>query len=398
MAVECLITRQFMVFGRVRNHTLADAKSVWQFAAVPRPQKIHTTAKGRSRIITVDIFCGAGGLTRGLLDAGIEVAAGYDIDEVCRFPYEHNNSPAKFHDKSVTELTGKKLSKHFPKGSIRVLVGCAPCQTFSKYTQGLNNKNDPKWELLTQFARLVRELKPDIVSMENVPELQRYSVFDQFLDTLAEEKFHFSDDPEKRVVFCPDYGIPQHRRRVVLVASRFGPIELIPPTHTPDRYRKVSDVLRSLPPLQSGDEYSRDPMHRTSRLSPINLKRIQHSKPGGTWRDWPRKLVADCHKQKSGESYPSVYGRMEWEKPAPTITTQFYGFGNGRFGHPEQDRAISLREGAILQSFPKGYKFVKPNDDYCMRTVGLMIGNAVPVRLGEVVGKTIRRHLKEYHG
>ena len=346
----------------------------------------------------MDIFCGAGGLTRGLLNAGINVVAGYDIDEACQFPYEHNNSRATFHNQSVTELTGRKLSKYFPQGSIRVLVGCAPCQTFSKYTQGLDNEGDPKWTLLTQFARLVRELKPDIVSMENVPEIQQYSVFDDFLNTLTDEGYHFTDDPEKRVVYCPNYGIPQHRSRVVVVASRFGPIELIPPTHTPDKYQKVSDVLRSLPPLESGDESPDDPMHRTSGLKPINLRRIRHSRPGGTWRDWPRELVADCHKEKSGKTYPSVYGRMEWDKPSPTITTQFYGFGNGRFGHPEQDRAISLREGAILQSFPKNYKFVKPEGEYHFKTIGRMIGNAVPVRLGEVVGKTIKKHLEEYGG
>ena len=121
----------------------------------------------------VDIFCGAGGLTRGLLDAGIPVVAGYDVDAACKFPYEHNNLWAKFHEVSVTELTGKQLAAHYPAGHTRILVGCAPCQTFSKYTQGLNNGDDPKWTLLDEFARLVCELEPDIVSMENVPELQR---------------------------------------------------------------------------------------------------------------------------------------------------------------------------------------------------------------------------------
>ena len=216
------------------------------------------------------------------------------------------------------------------------------------------------------------------------------------MDALTDDGYYFAEDPEKRVIHCPDYGIPQHRRRVVLVASRFGPIELIPPTHAPGAYRNVSDALRSLPPLEAGDEDSSDPMHRTSRPTPINLRRIRHSTPGGTWRDWPRKLVADCHKEKSGKTYPSVYGRMKWDEPSPTITTQFYGFGNGRFGHPEQDRAISLREGAILQSFPKDYQFVEPKGDYCFKTIGRMIGNAVPVRLGEVVGRTITKHLKCY--
>ena len=376
-------------------HLLAEAGAVWQFAAVPRQRKVRKPTRTRIPIVAADIFCGAGGLTRGLLDSGIKVVAGYDIDEACQFPYEHNNSPAKFYKQSVTELTGRKLLKHFPQGSFRVLVGCAPCQTFSKYTQGLDNEHDPKWTLLTQFARLVCELKPDVVSMENVPELQRYSVFDDFLNTLAEEGYHFTSDPEKRVVYCPDYGIPQHRSRVVILASRFGPIELIPPTHTPDKYRKVSDVLRLLPPLKSGSKSPDDPMHRTSELSSLNLRRIRHSRPGGTWRDWPRKLVAECHRKKSGKSYPGVYARMEWDKPSPTITTQFYGYGNGRFGHPEQDRAISLREGAILQSFPENYKFVKPDGEYCFKTIGRMIGNAVPVRLGEVVGKSIRAHLDQ---
>ena len=345
----------------------------------------------------VDLFCGAGGLTRGLLDAGISVTAGYDTDGACEYAYERNNKPAKFKKVSVADLTGEKLAAHYPAGHTRILVGCAPCQTFSKYTQGLDNADDPKWGLLNEFARLVCELKPDIVSMENVPEVQRHAIFDEFLAILADEGFHFTEDEEKRVVYCPDYGIPQHRRRLVLVASKLGPIELIPPTHQPAHYRKVADVLRGLPALSAGEECATDPLHRTSRLSPLNLRRIRHSKPGRTWRDWPTEIVADCHRVRSGKTYPGVYGRMEWEKPSPTITTQFFGFGNGRFGHPEQDRAISLREGAILQSFPRDYEFVKQGGDYCFSTIGRLVGNAVPVRLGEVVGMTIAKHLCQIH-
>ena len=319
------------------------------------------------RATAVDLFCGAGGLTRGLLDAGIPVAAGYDVDGACKFPYEHNNPGAKFKKVSVTDLTGEQLAAHYPAGHKRILVGCAPCQTFSKYTQGLDNDHDPKWKLLDEFARLVRELRPEIVSMENVPELQRHSIFDRFLATLADEGFHFTEDREKQVVYCPDYGIPQHRRRLVLVASRLGPIELIGPTHPPAQQRKVRDALSRLAPLAAGDVSPDDPLHRTSELSPLNLRRIRHSQPGGTWRDWPRALVAQCHKVKTGKTYPSVYGRMEWDQPSPTITTQFFGFGNGRFGHPEQDRAISLREGAILQSFPTDYQFVKPLEKYALK-------------------------------
>jgi DNA (cytosine-5)-methyltransferase 1 len=347
-------------------------------------------------ITAVDLFCGAGGLTRGLLDAGISVVAGYDIDAACRHPYEHNNPGAEFIPKSVTELDGKTLASHYPKGNIRILVGCAPCTPFSKYTQGLDAKSDAKWSLLGEFARLVRAVKPDIVSMENVPQLHRHSVFDEFLATLRGEGFHFGEDQKQRIVYCPDYGIPQHRRRLVLIASRLGPIELIPPTHEHDSYRRVRDVLKRLPSLKAGEVYADDPLHRSPRLSPLNLRRIRRSKPGGTWRDWPRDLVAECHREESGKTYPSVYGRMEWDKPSPTITTQFYGFGNGRFGHPEQHRGLSLREGAILQSFPPDYEFVKPDGEYSFKTIGRMIGNAVPVRLGAVIGKTIKIHLAQY--
>ncbi len=343
----------------------------------------------------MDLFCGAGGLTRGLLDAGIPLAAGYDVDEACRFPYEHNNKGARFKKVSVAELDAATLAAHYPPGHARILVGCAPCQTFSKYTQGLDNEDDPKWTLIDEFARLVRDVKVDIVSMENVPELQRHPIFDRFLDTLTAAGFHFTAEREKQIVYCPDYGIPQVRQRLVIVASRHGPITLIPPTHK-NAPLKVEDAIRRLPVLDAGDTDPDDPLHRCSRLSPKNQQRIEHSIPGGTWRDWPRRLVAKCHQKKTGRTYPGVYGRMKWDEPSPTITTQFFGFGNGRFGHPEQHRAISLREGAILQSFPKRYQFVEKGGDYCFKTIGRLIGNAVPVRLGEVVGKTIRNHLENY--
>lgn len=360
-------------------------------------RRTETDVKRSDRSATaVDLFCGAGGLTRGLLDAGIHVAAGYDIDEDCRYAFEHNNAPATFHNKNVIELTGADLARHYPNGQVRILVGCAPCVTFSRYAQRLNRTRDPKWPLLRQFARLVRELRPDIVSMENVPELQNHSIFKEFLKTLKDEGFHFSGDPSERVVYCPDYGVPQHRRRLVILASRLGPINLVAPTHLPKRHRTVRDALHDLPLLRAGEASELDPLHRASELSAKNLRRIRHSKPGGTWRDWPSELVAKCHRSSSGKTYPSVYGRMEWDRPSPTITTQFYGFGNGRFGHPEQDRALSLREGAVIQTFPKGYEFVAPRSMYSFKHIGRMIGNAVPVRLGKAIGTSINIHLKEH--
>jgi DNA (cytosine-5)-methyltransferase 1 len=127
------------------------------------------------------------------------------------------------------------------------------------------------------------------------------------------------------------------------------------------------------------------------------MQRIRASKPGGTWRDWESSLVAKCHRKKKGKTYPSVYGRMEWDAPSPTITTQFFGFGNGRFGHPKQNRAISLREGAILQSFPENYRFAQADGEYPMKTIGRLIGNAVPVRLGQAIGKSILQHIETHY-
>jgi DNA (cytosine-5)-methyltransferase 1 len=346
--------------------------------------------------VAVDLFCGAGGLTHGLLAAGIPVVAGYDTDETCRFPFEKNNAPAAFHNADVRAVKGVDLAEHFPDGCTRILVGCAPCITFSRYSQRLKRTRHPKWSLLRQFVRLVREVSPDIISMENVPELQHHSIFTEFLRELRNEGYHFSEEPEDRVIYCPDYGIPQHRSRLVILASRLGPIEMIPPTHRPHEHRTVRDALSRLPALEAGERSKRDRLHRASALSELNLRRIRLSEPGGTWRDWPDDLVAECHKTETGETYASVYGRMRWDQPSPTITTQFYGFGNGRFGHPVQDRALSLREGAILQSFPRRYAFVEPRGSYSFRDVGRMIGNAVPVRLGKAIGRSIKAHLEEH--
>ena len=149
----------------------------------------------------------------------------------------------------------------------------------------------------------------------------------------------------------------------------------------------VRDTIAGLAPIEAGQESAGDPTHRASRLSELNLRRIRASTPGGSWRDWDRTLVAQCHREASGETYPSVYGRMQWDSPAPTITTQSFGFGNGRFGHPEQDRALSLREAALLQTFPEDYEFVPEGERARFSVIGKLIGNAVPVKLGEAIAR-----------
>ena len=353
----------------------------------------HTSKRyrGNNDIIRgVDLFCGAGGLTRGLEDSGIEVAFGVDIDPDCEYAYRANNK-ARFIHKSVDALSVSDFSKAFQGNGFTLLAGCAPCQPFSTYRQGKYDPKDERWNLLEHFGRLVREVKPDLVTMENVPRLEKQNVFSEFVHGLEDEGFHVSCE----VVNCADYGVPQQRRRLVLLASKLGPIKLISPTTPKGCHVTVRDAIAGLSPLKAGEACSKDSLHHACELSPLNLKRIKASKPGGTWRDWEKRLVADCHKKRSGKTYPSVYGRMCWDEPAPTMTTQYFGFGNGRFGHPEQDRAISLREGAILQSFPRSYKFVAPGDPIYRKSIGRLIGNAVPVNLGKAIGKSIVKHVRQ---
>jgi DNA (cytosine-5)-methyltransferase 1 len=226
--------------------------------------------------------------------------------------------------------------------------------------------------------------------MENVPRLEKQAVFAKFVSNLKNDGYSVSHE----VVDCADYGVPQHRQRLVLLASKHGPIEMIEPTVKTEFYKTVRDAIEELMPLKAGEIDPDDPLHQTAELSPLNLKRIRASKAGGTWRDWDGHLIADCHKKKTGKTYPSVYGRMSWDEPSPAMTTQFFGFGNGRFGHPHQNRAISLREGAILQSFPRCYKFVDKDEPIYFKTIGRLIGNAVPVKLGKAIGKSIMRHIQ----
>ena len=195
------------------------------------------------------------------------------------------------------------------------------------------------------------------------------------------------------VVYAPNYGIPQNRSRLILLASRLGEIKSPRKTHSKDNYVTVGDVIKKLPKIKAGQKNIRMiQCTKQKNLAPINMERIRQSKPKGTWKDWDEKLLPKCYKKDSGQTYTSVYGRMSWDKVSPTITTQFYSYGSGRFGHPEQDRAISIREGALLQTFPLSYDF----GDLPSTQLGRQIGNAVPPRLGFVIGEAINKHVKEY--
>jgi len=349
--------------------------------------RIAERATPRKKVYAIDLFCGAGGLTKGLETAGLKVRLGIDIDRECEYPYSQNTA-AQFMRASVDKVVGRNLEPYYRKNGIRLLAGCAPCQTFSSYNQKAD-KNDRRWWLLLEFARLVREIDPELVTMENVPGLAEQDVFGSFIESLERQGYRYSYS----IVDCVQYGVPQMRKRLVLLASKYGPISLLSPEEFGGQTKTVRMAIGHLRPLEAGQTDSRDRLHQTAALSPLNMKRIKASKAGGSWKDWNTNLIADCHRRATGESYPGVYGRMRWDEPSPTMTTQFYGFGSGRFGHPEQDRALSLREGAILQTFPDNYEFVSPEKTVKKTTVGRLIGNAVPVKLGEVIGKSIMEHV-----
>ncbi|MCL4508637.1 MAG: DNA cytosine methyltransferase [Chloroflexi bacterium] len=343
-------------------------------------------------LCAVDLFCGAGGLTRGLLDEGVRVLAGYDLDPACRYPYEHNNG-VPFVEQDVSGLDPAEVAGLFPKGVIRTIAGCAPCQPYSNYSRGRKPVYEDRWHLIDAYRRIVEHVRPELATIENVLQLRKHPSYAELVKTLKEWGYHWTEFEVK----CRLYGVPQTRTRLVGFASVFGPVELIAPTYCEESRPTVRHIIGRLPSLAAGGVDPHDRLHVASRLAGINLKRIRKSQPGGTWRDWDDDLVAACHKAKTGKTYPSVYGRMEWGKPGPTITTQFYGFGNGRFGHPDQDRGLSLREGALLQTFPPTYEFVPPKEQVHFKRVGRLIGNAVPVLLARAVARSLKGHV-EQHG
>lgn len=345
-----------------------------------------SSSSGRPIAEVIDLFCGIGGISHGFKRAGFRVIAGYDVDEGCRYAFETNND-SRFVAKDLDDVSPKELRRRFSGELPSVLVGCAPCQPFSTYKKG---KVDDRWCLLQKFAELAIEVEPDFVSMENVSGLMDYkggTIFHDFISTLR-KKYKCSH----AVVDCSEHGVPQRRQRLVLIASKGkSPITL---EAKQGAARTVRDAIGHLPQLEAGEVCESDPLHRSSRLSNLNIERIKSSKPGGTWREWPDHLLTACHKAETGKGYGGVYGRMEWERPAPTITTQCYGYGNGRFGHPTQNRGMSLREAAILQSFPEDYEFFEEGKFPGFKAVGRWIGNAVPVRLAEQIANKIASEIK----
>lgn len=335
----------------------------------------------------VDFFCSAGGVSCGFKQAGIEVLGGIDIDEKCKETYE-KNIKAKFLCADIASLKKGILTSYF--GIERnqddlIFVGCSPCQYYSNIKTDKTKSKQTRL-LLSDFQEFVEYYMPGYIFIENVPGLGRKkgSPLRKFKDYLTENGYWFKED----VLNAKYYRVPQNRKRYILIASRVTDNITLP---KPDKKNIVSvkDAIGNTElfvPIKAGNRDSTAFLHTTSDLTEINLKRIRKTKKdGGGRKSWEKnsELQLKCYIGHKG--HDDVYGRMYWNKPSPTITTKFNSYSNGRYGHPEQNRAISLREGATLQSFPLKYKFYSNN----IGTIAKMIGNAVPPQLAKSIAFSI---------
>ena len=334
----------------------------------------------KNKIFALDLFCGAGGLTRGMLDAGIDVVAGIDIDTDAKFAYETNNirqngKSCQYIQQDITTISPATLKKLLPSRRYKkfLLAGCAPCQPFSR-KNNKDTKTDSRKTLLEEFAKLVSSLTPDLVFMENVPGLPKLAprIFTTFCNTLKKEGFKYI---QYGVIDAKWYGVPQNRKRFVLLAAKTHSVSIPTPIFTEKTgFCTVYPTIAKLPVLKAGEQNAKDELHRSAGLSPLNLRRVKIIKKNRS--ELPEELVLACHKHTTG--HHDAYGRMDPDKPAPTLTTRFFSITTGRYIHPTQNRAISLREGALLQTFPKNYQFRGS-----MQSIAKQIGNAVPPKMAK---------------
>ncbi|MFY0524466.1 DNA cytosine methyltransferase [Archangium gephyra] len=344
------------------------------------------SAAGADRPLTVvDLFCGAGGFTLGLERAGFHVLCGVDSWNLAAETYARNfKHPIVCADISQMSA-GELLRRADVEGSpVDLVVGGPPCQGFS--VQRIGSDDDARNSLVLEFVRMVRELRPRLFIMENVPGLvgkRGHALFESFLEAVDAAGF----DAEAHLVNAADHGVPQVRRRVVVLGRRradTAPFLLPGASFKEEEYRTVWDAIGDLPaPTAPDSALLPDPLHRQTRLSELNRQRLRHIPPGGGMEDLPVHLRVDCHKagaDRIGHRY--VYGRLAPDRPASTITARFDSFTRGRFAHPFEDRNITLREGARLQTFPDGFLFAGNQED-----VAAQIGNAVPPLLAEVLGR-----------
>ena len=337
----------------------------------------------------IDFFCGGGGMTCGLRQAGIEVIAGVDIDKEAKDTYEYNNLGTVFIESDIRNLRSNYFERKFgvrQNDDSLILVGCSPCQFYSIINTDKEHSLKSK-DLLRNFARFVEYYRPGYVLVENVPGIltNKQSIWPVFYKKLQELGYN---NIVYDIIDMSHYGVPQSRKRFSLIATRLNVKINLPCAD--DSQAKLADFIgvdNGFPKIEAGHRDSSDFCHTVAGLSDKCLRRLRKTRHDGGGRlDWAddRELQLRCFVDKD-DSFKDSYGRMWWNKPAPTITTKFFSISNGRFGHPDEDRAISLREGATLQTFPKDYIF-KSNS---IATTARLIGNAVPCeyarRLGEVI-------------
>lgn len=353
-----------------------------------------------TKVVGIDLFCGIGGLTNGLVQSNIEIRAGFDIDETCRKSFsQKNNGFPDFVCGDIKKLGEQDFKKYFSdlkQDDYKLIAGCAPCQPYSSYQKNKDFKsrsNHKSYGLIEEYLRVVKIVEPDFVVMENVRLLIKDDVFlNQFVEYFRENNFHV----DYKVVNMADYGAPQRRMRLLFLAVNKKTVKNFRDFVVHKKIKNVNkktvfDTIGYLPKINNGEINKTDFLHQSSKLSDLNLKRIKNSREGGTWRDWPKDILPDCYKRESGSTYSSVYGRMKKHDVSPTLTTQFNRYGTGRYGHYEQDRAISLREGALLQTFPVDYEF---DSSLGTTVIARQIGNAVPPIYAKVLGEMILDNLK----
>lgn len=351
-----------------------------------------------SELKAIDFFAGIGGVTRGFLNAGIDVIAGIDIDETCKSTYETNNIRpngfcSEFICEDITKINVTSIQKLVSPRDKLVVIGCAPCQPFTKITKNLNSRTKERG-LLQSFAEIILKLKPEYLFLENVQGLnspKNKEVLKDFLDALRPD---YELIPQ--IVNSINFGIPQSRKRIIMFGKRNSYIEFPKPTHGFDGKKKkpltLYQAIGSLPEINAGEQHPKLKTHVCAKLDVVNIKRLSfQKKPGDIMDKWPSDLQLKSRKLKDYKGHRDVYGRLWWDKPSVTLTTKFVSISNGRFAHPEQNRGLSILEGLLLQSFPKNYKMLSP----FLRQQSKQIGNAVPVKLAEAFAKKITEDFKE---
>ena len=325
--------------------------------------------------------------------AGMEVVLAIDNDRDASRTFQANFPTARVHVVDVRHLPTRSLDAAVLSAGSHPLLfsACAPCQPFSKQRKTTSTDGDKRLGLLGEFLRFVKRYRPELLFIENVPGVARGELpqraFDRFTQTIARLGY----TSEYRVVRAQHYGVPQRRSRLFLLASRLALVGFPNPTHGPGtptpHYSTVRDWIGDFPPLEAGTAHPLIPNHRAAALSPLNMKRLRATPEGGSWTDWPRHLVPQCHKDGAG-GYSDVYGRMLWDAPATALTTRCISYSNGRFGHPDQHRAISVREAASLQTFPASFTFTGS-----LNAQARQVGNAVPVLLSQRFGEHLANHI-----